>query len=410
MPTVPTFVARAHGMASTGRDSELKLTQEQLKSLYGCLLRFQIERGDDVNKRDKDGDTLLYTAITTGHASAVSMLLAAGADVNTAGNSDGVPGLFVASLSGYTNIVSMLLDARAAVDHANTDGLTPLSVASHNGHLSTVRVLLAADADVDLGAPHRRPLFVACRQGHLACVQLLSSYSACRVFQGRTAEWLAEDVGHTTVAEWLASTRLWSTPLHHLSVIEPQRCMALLKAGADLHAAAHLGAAEAVAAPTARPTPLSIARAMMDSEPTSSKGSPAALVLRAAEPWSPSNHDLFPQTARDCAVELLLVGYRLSRERAHGGALLDVWVGVVMPLLLTRNMNSDRPDDSAEPFLCVASEAPIVHVSRRKRSVAQSVVRLLRFGARRMTAALSSRPVSRSDASPVDFSGSRVVQ
>ena len=104
-------------MASTGRDSELKLTQEQLKSLYGCLLRFQIERGDDVNKRDKDGETLLYTAITTGHASAVSMLLAAGADVNTAGNSEGVPGLFVASLSGYTNIVSMLLDARAAVSH-----------------------------------------------------------------------------------------------------------------------------------------------------------------------------------------------------------------------------------------------------------------------------------------------------
>ena len=91
VPTVPTFVARAHGMANIGPDSELKLTQEQLKSLYGCLLRFQIERGDDVNKRDKDGDTLLYTAITTGHASAVSMLLAAGADVNTKGYKGSTP-------------------------------------------------------------------------------------------------------------------------------------------------------------------------------------------------------------------------------------------------------------------------------------------------------------------------------
>ena len=66
----------------------------------------------------------------------------------------------------------------------------------------------------------------------------------------------------------------------------------------------------------------------------------AALVLRAAKPWSPKNHELFPKAARERAVALLLLGYRLSHgtDRFAGveGALFDVWRTTVMSFAVTR--------------------------------------------------------------------------
>ena len=69
------------------------------------------------------------------------------------------------------------------------------------------------------------------------------------------------------------------------------------------------------------------------------EGSTAALVLRAAQPWSPQTHALFPTASRARAVEMLLMGYRLSRESRFEGetvAMLDVWITVVMPHLVQR--------------------------------------------------------------------------
>jgi len=73
-------------------------------------------------------------------------------------------------------------------------------------------------------------------------------------------------------------------------------------------------------------------------------GSAAAdLVLQAARPWSPDTHALFPAAARALAALLLITGHLLSRGQlvAEGpggpGALLDVWVGWVMPHAVRRD-------------------------------------------------------------------------
>ena len=143
------------------------------------------------------------------------------------------------------------------------------------------------------------------------CVQMLSAYSYKGIHQVGLEKlgWSAADNGYTAIAEWFESTRL----IHYLSVIDTNRARLLLRNGADLHATSHLGAAESAPAPvyrfgTARPTPLSLARQM---EPITD--SPADLVLRAAEPWSPANHDLFPDDARECAVQLAPLLPPLSR-------------------------------------------------------------------------------------------------
>ena len=56
--------------------------------------------------------------------------------------------------------------------------------------------------------------------------------------------------------------------------------------------------------------------------------------LRAAGPWSPATHALFPAAARARAVELLLLGHRHSREprfETGGRGLFDLWGGHLMP-------------------------------------------------------------------------------
>ena len=51
----------------------------------------------------------------------------------------------------------------------------------------------------------------------------------------------------------------------------------------------------------------------------------ARLVLRAAEPWSKANHDLFPAAVRTRAVESMSLGSMLSRDPRYGEEMRDIW-------------------------------------------------------------------------------------
>jgi hypothetical protein len=134
--------------------------------------------------------------------------------------------------------------------------------------------------------------------------------------------------GHEALAAWLVSSREWSTPLHHLTIISAARARALLRGGADLHAKHQPDG----------PTPLTLAQAMCAAGDAPA-GSAAQLVLRAARAWSPDTHDLFPAAARERAVTLMLHGHLLVREprfEGEAGALLDVWMAYVLPRAVER--------------------------------------------------------------------------
>ena len=68
------------------------------------------------------------------------------------------------------------------------------------------------------------------------------------------------------------------------------------------------------------PTPLSLAYDM-DAAGQAGEGSPANLVLKAVEPWSPSTHALFPHAARAQATELLLPLHAVAWEKMRGGGM-----------------------------------------------------------------------------------------
>ena len=223
----------------------------------------------------------------------------------------------------------------ADIDEVDEDGDTPLLLAILYDHLEIATVLLEQGAEVNLPAMYARhvtPMFVAIKHSRLATAQLLSSYGAARAFdvevedetsESLMAEELARRYEHTELVAWLVTSRKWTTPLHHLTIIPAARAHALLRKGASILAATAPG----------DPTPLSLARELQ-AKGEAAEGSAAALVLKAAAPWSRATHELFPDAARAYAVQVLLVGHRLSRLpecETVAQAVFDLWVDHVMP-------------------------------------------------------------------------------
>ena len=51
-------------------------------------------------------------------------------------------------------------------------------------------------------------------------------------------------------------------------------------------------------------------------------------MLRAAEPWSPANHELFPAPAREYARRLALLGRGVASKGWGHSFYMDMWIGV----------------------------------------------------------------------------------
>ena len=135
--------------------------------------------------------------------------------------------------------------------------------------------------------------------------------------------------GHLELLRWLVESRRYP-PLHHTAALTARRATALLRAGVSpvaVPCGLHKSAAD-------------VAREHLREQPTSAA---SALLLRAAEPWSPGAHAIWGAGARARAVELCLVGYLLAHQLAESGscavhaqgALIDAWIGNVMPQAIT---------------------------------------------------------------------------
>ena len=79
----------------------------------------------------------------------------------------------------------------------------------------------------------------------LDMVKLLSSWSAPRFIEFKAAYTVEEEEKESSVLgdrwSWVFTSRKWTTPLHHLTIIPAARARALLRKGASIHAASALG-------------------------------------------------------------------------------------------------------------------------------------------------------------------------
>ena len=300
-----------------------------------------------------DGTTPLMASAFLGDSEMIKLLLQANADPNLV-TFDGRTALFGSCTHGHKECVSLLLEAGAHHERAEREGATPLIMACSRGYATCAEQLLAVGADPEAGMlAGLTPMGMACSQGHVACVQMLSSFGARRhrIFAdgqcpgSNNAEALinAEAVcmakHHAKLARWLRASRDWSA-LHHIEVLSGERARALLRGGADLHAQPLWRGVGGKGTEAGPDTPLKRAQKFGHSTDAS------RLLLSAASPWGPKNHDLFPFRTRKLAYRLLLVGYQLASmlpaEEGRRG-LVDVWIDAVLPLVLTRGVDVEVP-------------------------------------------------------------------
>ena len=131
---------------------------------------------DEFSKAHEQGGTWLLSAAMAGDHEAVRKLIGIQVDINQ--NVMGETALAFAAKGGHTECVSLLLEAGAKVDTRFTgygdQNYTALMHAADNGHASCVEMLIGAGADVNtLDRTCGTALCLAARKGFHDSVQLL---------------------------------------------------------------------------------------------------------------------------------------------------------------------------------------------------------------------------------------------
>ena len=102
-----------------------------------------LDRGADINTRNKEGETALMVASLEGRGEIVKLLLARGADANIM-DSVGATALLYAAVGGSADIMKLLLDRGADPDAKTNDGESALSISLIKGNKAAVDVLQKA--------------------------------------------------------------------------------------------------------------------------------------------------------------------------------------------------------------------------------------------------------------------------
>jgi len=102
---------------------------EAAASGNAALVKSLLEKGGNLDGRDKNGSTLLMFAANRGHMEVVKLLIEKGADVN-AKTKGGAAGLMAAASMGHFEVVKFLIDKGADVNATNMVGETALSLVS----------------------------------------------------------------------------------------------------------------------------------------------------------------------------------------------------------------------------------------------------------------------------------------
>jgi len=136
----------------------VKDARDAIKGNDEDALRDAMRRGADVNGMTPCHNTttrarglfpLLCLAASKGNAGMCEILLAAGADANIPGTTNGDSALYSAAGRGFTACVRVLLRAGADVNARANDGFTPLHAASNEGRVDAVKLLIAAGANLE---------------------------------------------------------------------------------------------------------------------------------------------------------------------------------------------------------------------------------------------------------------------
>ena len=201
---------RTEGFKGSVYDSELLRMAIEVGNMN--LVSMLIKKGGiNINRRYKDGKTLLGLAIDNNYIDIISLLIENGADVNVK-NKEGKTLLGLAidkndigiiSLdNNYMDIISLLIENGANVNVKNKDGKTLLNLAIDKNNIDIISLLMGNGANVNLNDENNSPLFHRVVNGH-HCNQELSS-----LFVKHSVDVNVKDPGDgKTILHIIANTR-----------------------------------------------------------------------------------------------------------------------------------------------------------------------------------------------------------
>jgi ankyrin repeat protein len=152
-----------HGAVKSGDLNKVKL-----------LLKSNIEL---LNKKDKNGKTILHHAIETGNNNIAEFIIRQGADLNLKDEDNDSPLHYAASL-GNLDIIKMLIERGAtSINEGGYQKITPLHYACMEGHPQVVNFLLDKGANIEAREAHERTPLLAVgaglKKGNIEIVKIL---------------------------------------------------------------------------------------------------------------------------------------------------------------------------------------------------------------------------------------------
>jgi len=170
-------LALAYGNNSTEWYSDehgcIALNVAALEGHIECM-RELLDRGADIERKDKAGSTALLMTVWQGHIECMRELLDRGADIESKDN-DGGTSLMWAASKGRTVCMRELLDRGADVESKDNDGYTSLMITAAKGHIECMRELLDRGADIERTKSYvgLNALIITAINGQLSSTRLL---------------------------------------------------------------------------------------------------------------------------------------------------------------------------------------------------------------------------------------------
>jgi quinoprotein dehydrogenase-associated probable ABC transporter substrate-binding protein len=155
---------RLEAWLAEGADVQVELANAVLASDEDRI-RFLVEKGADINKRDKQGYGALQAAARNRNDKLIPLLVSLKADVNGRDN-DGFTALIHAAERNHVPTIRALVAAGADLEASVDGGFGPLSLAIEGGKLLAAQALIELGANVNAAAGSDRvtPLMVAASQ------------------------------------------------------------------------------------------------------------------------------------------------------------------------------------------------------------------------------------------------------
>ncbi len=111
------------------------------------LVNQLIEKGADIDAKDKDGATPLILAVTSNNGEISNYLIERGANINAFDGAGYTP-LLWAIYSGYIDLAVLLMDKGADINLGENSGMTPLITACSYGQVEIAMKLVERNANV----------------------------------------------------------------------------------------------------------------------------------------------------------------------------------------------------------------------------------------------------------------------